>query len=273
MNHHPKPLRHFIENEIKLIATFEDGHTHGSWKDPGNYISHTGLVKDYWINKGVRRFQFLPIANNLICIDIDRKKGKDGLRDLYQVFSKKKLAMPEYLLDITRHPAHTQTPSNGFHLYFRYVGKELYPKTNITPGLEIVHDNHLLTAPGSQKEGKPYLFFGDLNKAPIFPYVLEEFVVEVNKKKKLKPSITWTYDNNNKQYAHMSLEKIEQTIIKQGRYSPESSRNEFAFAFAIFAKKKGYSEQEIEAYLANRMQAEDFTAREIQSTVRSAFKR
>jgi len=266
-----KPLKHFIESGIKVIPTHANGKTHGSWKDPKLFTGDLGKIKEHW-KTGFRKFQFMPCTHNLIVFDIDRKNGKDGIQEMFGLFNDKGVAMPGYLLDVNLHPAYTQTPSNGFHLYFRYSGSKRFKSGAIdvkTPGFECVHYNHLIAAPGSQKDNKPYIFYGDINKAPALPYVLESLLKPWGAEPEKK--VTWAYKQ--KEYGDMSLSKIQEVIDKQGQYSPGASRNKYAYAIACFARKKGYSTIDVESFLCGCLAAPDFTEREIKYTVESAFKR
>ena len=270
MGKNSKPLKHFIESGIKVIPTLANGKTHGSWKNPKLFTGELGKIEKYW-STGFRKFQFMPYTHNLVVFDIDRKGGKDGIQEMLTFFNKKGLAMPDYLLDVKQHPAHTKTPSNGFHLYFKYSGNKRFKSGAVdiqTPGFEVVHYNHLIAAPGSQKDNKPYDFYGDINKAPALPYVLES-LLELWKAEPEK-RVTWTY--RQKEYGDMSLSKIQEVIDKQGQYSPGASRNQYAYAIARFAKKKGYSTTDVESFLCGYLAAPDFTEREIKYTVNSAFK-
>ena len=263
-----KPLKHFFESGIKVIPTYTNGKTQGSWKDLSNFTNSLGDMQDHW-KSGFRKFQFMPCTHGLVVFDIDRKNNKDGIQELLELFNDKGLAMPDYLLDVKQHPAYTKTPSNGFHLYFRYSGNKKFKSCAITPGFEVVHYNHLVTAPGSQKDDKPYLFYGDINKAPALPYVLESMLEEWGAEP--EKQTTWTYKQ--KDYGDMPLFKIKEVIDKQGQYSPGDSRNQYAYAIACFARKKGHSTTDVESFLCGCLSAPDFTASEIKHTVKSAFKR
>lgn len=259
-----KPLKHFLEYGIKLIPTYPDGRTLGTWKDPGNFTAAPDRIAAYW-KEGFRRFQFHPIDNGLLCFDIDRKKGKDGLLELYRLFETS--AMPSYLVDAESFPAVTVTPSGGLHLYFKYTG-EKYKSGEIAEGLEAVHYNHLLTAPGSRKESGEYTFYGDLNQAPQLPPVLQNFLTEYREQKKLTP--VWTY--NQTERGPLSLEDIRGIIDRQGEYSPEASRNRYTYEIAKFAQRKGYSAGAVETYIRGMLEAPDFNGEEISRTVESAYK-
>ena len=262
------PVQHFIDNGIDLIPTLPSGATMGSWKDMQNYTRDIDLLARYWTDNGVRKYQLYPKVNGLICLDIDRKNGKDGLQELYGLFSQAGKAMPGYLLDVGTFPAYTATPSNGLHLYFRYQGMKLYRSGEIAPGLEAVHHNHLLTAPGSEKNGKAYVFYGDLADAPAMPAVLLSFLQEVTEE--TTPPIVWEY--RQAQHGELSLPAIEQIIERQGDYSALASRNRFTYEIAKFARKKGYSPIEVEEYIAQRYKSDTFTAYEIRVAINSAYR-
>ena len=263
-----KPLKHFLDCGIRVIPTYSDGKTRGSWKDPENFTSNLEDIRAYW-NQGIRRFQFHPIDCGLLCFDIDRKHGKDGLLELYRVFNTAGLAMPSYLIDVETFPAFTVTPSGGLHLYFRYAGESRYRSTEISPGLEAVHYNHLLTAPGSRKDTGEYVFYGDLREAPELPPVIGRFFTEYADPEKVSRPV-WTYDRPTR--GTLSLNDIAAVIDRQGEYSPGASRNRYTYEIAKFAKKQGYRPEDTEAYIRERFEAADFPLTEIRRTIDSAFR-
>lgn len=72
----PKPLAHFLSCGVKLIPTYADGRTKGSWKDASAFTTSRERVAEHW-QEGFRLFQLHPAENGF---DIDRKNGKDGLQ-------------------------------------------------------------------------------------------------------------------------------------------------------------------------------------------------
>ena len=262
------PLAHFLDHGVAVIPTLPSGATVGSWKDPANFTTDRDVVTRHWA-AGIHRFQFLPEAAGFLCLDIDRKNGKNGLAELYRIFTDTGLAPPTYLLAINTFPAQTATPSGGWHLYFRYRGHRRYTSSEIAPGLEAIHCNHLLTAPGSEKDGKPYRFSGDLHHAPPLPPVLEHFLTPYREAQ--KPKTVWAFEHE--KHGPLSLDDIAGIIARQGEYSPGSSRNRYVYEIAKFAHRKGYGPLDVEEYIRARFEAPDFDAREIAGAVRSAFKR
>lgn len=263
------PVKHFTNHGITLIATLPNGATIGSWKDPQNYTGDMARLAEYR-RQGIRKFQLQPKAHGYLCLDIDRKNGKDGLRELYNLFTRAGKAMPGCLLDIGSFPAYTATPSNGLHLYFRYSGLKLYRSCEIAPGLEAVHYNHLLTAPGSEKDGRHYIFYGNLDNAPEAPATLLAFLQEVKPEGETRRRIAWDYEQA--RHGQLTLQDIEQIIGKQGLYTPASSRNRYTYEVAKFAQRKGYSPIEVEEYIAQRYEGPTFTAYEIRQAINSAYK-
>lgn len=263
-----KPLGHFLDAGVAVIPTRDDGPTLGSWKDRGNFITDRDTLARYW-RQGYRRYQFHPAYHGLLCLDIDRKGGKDGLRALRKVFLDAGLVLPGYLEDVETFPARTVSPSGGLHLHFRYRGTRRYRSGEIAPGLEAVHYNHLLTAPGSQKDGRPYVFYGSLDDAPEAPPVLLRLLTVFDTEKKIYPR-PWTYDRHE---GPLSLDDIAGIIERQGEHSPESSRNRYVYELAKFAKRKDRPAGEVEAWARARFEAPDFDAREIAAAIESAYGR
>ena len=265
---HPKPIKHFIETGIGLIPTYPDGKTHGSWKDKNNFLYSLEQVGRFW-SKDIRWFQLYPYQSDLVVLDIDVKNGKNGINDLYRLFED--TPAPTYLETVDMHPCHVKTPSGGYHLYFLYAGRKQFQSGLIRqdmPGLEVIHYNHVLTAPGSERENGRYTLYGSLEQAPRLPRILEKHLPEYGVKKQAtnsyKPRDS-AYDNHN-----ITLDKIRETIDRQGDHA--HSRNGWCYSFARFARRKNYSPVAVESYLCQHFVEPDFTAGEIAQTIKSAFK-
>jgi len=73
-----------------------------------------------------------------------------------------------------------QTPSGGFHLYFRYEGPEL-KLLELAPGVGIKETQ--ITCPGSRREDGEYVLHGELDKAPPLYGLIIDAIEEVKRKK------------------------------------------------------------------------------------------
>lgn len=87
------------------------------------------------------------------------------------------------------------------------------------------------------------------------------------------PPIRWKFPTAGGADKPLSVERIAEIVNEQGQYSPGSSRNRFLYEVSKFARKKGHSAEEVTAWARATLEAEDFTAREIATTVRSAVER
>jgi hypothetical protein len=129
--------------------------------DPSAYTTDPEKIAIMW-NQGQRRFKAF-VRGRFLAIDVDRKPGKpDGLENFYRLFPRETL--PEELRNLPdSFPVFTVTPSNGFHLFFRYEGPELKLR-ELAPCVEI--KEFQITAPGSRRENGDYVLHGELNDAP-----------------------------------------------------------------------------------------------------------
>lgn len=278
-----KPLRHFIENGISVIPTFENKRTHGSWKDRKNFTRSPAAIKSAWAN-GVRRFQLHPYYDGFACFDIDRKSGIDGLKEFYDLG----INHPGFMKNVELHPAYTKTPSGGYHLYFRQPMAIKYNSGHIRPGLEVKSFNALITAPGSVKDGKTYEFYGDIRKTPLLPTPIFKYLTEYGSLKhsrKLYPEVnqnknvgTWDKllldaSGNNRSISDV-LDSMSRSIDGRGKQTANSSnRNCHTFALALWAAKAGIAGNDVESYVASRFGGNDFDGREIRLAVESGYKR
>lgn len=167
-------LKKYITAGIKLIPTKpnQEGNFYQLKKD-GEIIKIDSLPGlQYWINKGIERFIFIPKEAGFLCFDLDRNHGDgvDGVNNFYSWLKENGLnQIPLFKnLDGGSFPTYTTTASGGLHLYFKCTG-DLKTFATIAPGVEIKYNGLNITAGGSIKNGKPYSLHGELEKAPAIP--------------------------------------------------------------------------------------------------------
>jgi hypothetical protein len=146
--------------------------------DPAAYTTDVQEIAALW-NQGKRRFKAF-VRGRFLAVDVDRHPGKaDGLENFYKLFPRG--ILPEELRNLPESfPCYTQTPSGGFHFYFRYEGPELKLR-ELAPGVEI--KEWQITAPGSRRENGGYILHGDLNEAPPLYGLLIDRIGGVKQKK------------------------------------------------------------------------------------------
>jgi hypothetical protein len=285
----PSALEYIARTGIGIIPTYENTkHTLHSWKDETNFLYDCESVRSHW-NKGFSWFQLHPQTMFLIVIDLDIKSGKDGLKAMHEVFRKylKGSFLPAFLMDVDKHPCHVRTPSGGYHLYFfhsrydrKFKSEDISARLIDKPGFELIHYNHLVTAPGSIREKGEYKLIGSFDNVPHLPAVIYSLLSEYGvykpnqKRKQLYTANTLNYRGRNKLAGNkpLTLDDITQIIDKNGEYSPSISRNGYCYAVANFARKKGFDSINVQSYLASRFEAEDFQIGEIKDVIKSAFR-
>jgi len=146
--------------------------------DPEAYTTDLKKIAALW-NDGQRRYKAF-IRERFLAIDVDRKPGKaDGLETFYQIFPRETL--PAELQELPgSFPCYTQTPSGGFHLFFRYEGPELKLR-ELAPGIEI--KEWQITCPGSRRENGEYVLHGELDKAPPLYGLILDAIEETKRRK------------------------------------------------------------------------------------------
>jgi hypothetical protein len=218
----------------------------------------------------IQRFYFLPQAAGFFCLDIDRKNGKDGISEFYQYCEqqgKPRALLPAILRDLPESfPCYVSTPSGGYHLYFRYAGGKAPRKllSPDTPGVEIKQGAPGLTAPGSYKEGKPYVLHGDISGAPQLP----AFIVATLQPPQPKAAAYRPADNPRKEWGRPSWDKIREWTEQDGNYS---GRNDKAFSYALHARNHGWSESETIDQLRGEPGLDGLPDTEIETAVHSAY--
>ena len=214
--------------------------------EPGRIRDRERLLEKY--NQGVKRFIFRPCTAGLIGIDCDVKNGKDGIRELLNIIGLE----PEYF---------TSTPSGGKHYYFFSDGQD-YVSLEIKPGLEIKH-RAFITIAGSTSEKGSYTAHGDPENISPLPESLRRLIPVRN----ANPAPLYTPRAGES----ISLNKIYDTIRKQGLSPEHGNRNNFCFQFARYARKQAHRPDEVLNFLSF-LNSPDFSNREIQSAVQSAYR-
>ena len=261
-------LRHFAKFGIKMIPALETGPTIFKWSNRENFTCDPEEILSFWENN-LRLFRFEPVQKGLLVLDLDRKNGKDGLNTLENELIKKNIILP---FPISKPPVYTETPNNGLHIYFKFDGNEpVFKIKEPFPGVEIIHINKLCTAPGSVKDGKEYKFRGSLYEVPTIPLTLFRLLTkhhEYYPPVKPKPYLPKQHVKKK-----ISLEQIRDTLIKQGVFPAEGTRNSFCFEFSRYANKNGYRLQEAKEFLSQAV--EGFNSPQVNgfAAVKSAYKR
>jgi len=217
----------------------------------------------------IKSFRFIPKNTGFLCIDIDRKNGKDGIKEFYtwaERTGKPRNLLPSYLQNIPdSFPCYVQTPSNGYHLYFKFTGQKQKKKpiSPEAPAVEIFHDFPLVSA-GSFKDGKPYILHGELENAP----TISAFILEAIEPPKQKAAAYTPHTPTKKQWGKPSWELIVEWTEKDGI---GSGRNDLAFNLARHARNHGYTETETITAIKGEPSINGLPEKEIETAVRSAF--
>jgi hypothetical protein len=186
-------VEYFFIRNIKLIGVYDNGVAIASGKDYENaFTTHNYIIANLISGEDKRTngqkitlFYFRPYLANWVCLDINCKKDNDGLIEFYDLC--KKLGRSKELLPIilqnlpNSFPCYVETPNNGYHLYFRYEGKEVKDGCLAnTKNIEIKYKQ--LTAAGSYKYEKPYILHGSFDNIPEIPLFLRELITSPQSK-------------------------------------------------------------------------------------------
>jgi len=187
----------------------------------------------------------------MLCIDLDYKNGKNGWLELQKIY-------PCELKNIF----HVHTPSGGLHLYF-ITDKTPYVSCEILSGVEI-KSKAFITLPGSVSNRGEYIPVGNPESIGGLPAEIQKLIPV----RQASPAPTYTPRAGD----NISLNKIYDVIRKQGLTPSEGNRNNFSFQFARYARKQGHRPDEVISFLSFLI-GQDFTQREIESCVNSAYGR
>lgn len=200
---------------------------------------------------GTRRFVFPPASARMVSADLDEKGGKHGVAVYREITG----------VD-PRDGFHTATPSGGVHVYFFTDGTD-YVSCEARPGVEI-KSRAYITLPGSRSDRGSYIPHGDPAEIGDIPAALASIIPVRRSEPEPVPPRPATGEA-------LPLARIFETVVNQGTVPLSGSRNQFIFSFARFARRKGYDAESVVRYLSS-FAAADFSVREIQTTVRSAWR-
>jgi len=217
-------------------------------------------------------FRFCPARTGMLCLDIDRGHGnrKDGVEEFYALWEeagRSRCCLPTFLQDIGQDsfPVYTTTPRGGYHLFFRYHGPAV-KKGLLAPNVEVFHTSAFLTAPGSVRDGRPYVLHGNFADAPELPPLLRRRLLP--SREKPLPKAFFRLDNARGK----GIPSLEQLAVWAERDRSCSGRNELCFEIARRAAREDYpyAPEEVVAFLASWPPTAGH--RQIRSAVRSAFR-
>jgi hypothetical protein len=270
-------LTYMTGKGIALIAAYDSGATiAGGAERAAAFTTDMSIIDglragtDSRAKGRINRFYFVPRSAGLLCLDIDRKNGKDGIHEFYawaERAGKPRHLLPRFLQDLPDNfPCYVQSPSGGLHLYFSYSGGKVQkkPLSPDTPGVEIKHGEPGLTSPGSYKNGNPYILHGDIENAPPLP----AFILAAIEPPKPRSAAYIPKQPEKKDWGKPSWEKIRDWTETDGA---GAGRNDRAFNMARHARNHGYTEAETLAVMRGEPYLDGLPEKEIETAVKSAF--
>lgn len=169
-------LETYLQNNIALIPSKDKRPIIAYTKEPERMITDLNALTA-WKQKNVTEYGFIPSANNLLILDLDKgdqhANKADGIANFTRLVQSATLnaKLRGYLENFPANfPCYTQTPSGGIHLYFRasYITPELAKRLDYGKASENIElkYNTKATAAGSVINGKEYILQGQLKNAP-----------------------------------------------------------------------------------------------------------
>jgi len=269
-------LKHVIEYGIKLIPVLNDGRYPCKKEGFEKYLTDDLNKIEEYRKEGYSLFRFKPEDSGLLCIDIDvgHSNKIDGIKKFYEFLEKNKIPkvrLPKYLQDIAggSFPVYCQTPSGGYHLYFKYNRNKI-KKQNIGKNVEVFYEGYI-NSPGSYKGGKPYVFYGDLQNTPNFPPILLSLLKEFKEEETIEEEkrITETQHKQAKEATKKEYTQEELFNYVKADYS-FTGRNELCFRYALRAKKEEFTQSEVISFLKNNPETKGHDC--IKPAVQSAYR-
>lgn len=284
----PAPIIELATAGVKLIAAYESGATIAKGDEyQAAFTCDLDELASLWAGNGdragrargipLRRYRYEAAAAGFIVLDLDRKNGKDGVKDLHDALTLARFIIPRQLayLDDDSHPCTVYTPSGGFHLYYKYTGSpQNHAALTASGAVELFHTGNLITAPGSEKDGKPYRMAGSFYDAPTWPPILAAILarkLEAEarlKQEKAAKRAAYQAKQQGRNTTKPNLEQIAQWTIDDGE---GTSKNPLCAGIALRAARYGYTAGEIETFLTTYPDTAGH--KQIVDAIKSAFQK
>ncbi len=281
----PAALKAFLERGIPLIGAYPSKAAIASGGEYRRaFTSSPETIRALWEGRGdpegrakgtpIRLFRYIPGEAGFLCIDLDRghEDGEDGPANFHVIFRREGIVLPAVLKALDAFPCYVRTPGGGIHLYFRYRGPRRYPHQYLAPAVEVFHHGSAMTAPGSEKDGRPYFLVGDLDAAPALPPIIERRLkLPADERPGQAPKPRFTYDRPDWERQPPPLDLVAEWAVRDGHYE---GRNRLCFEVARRARRPdyAYTPDDVIAFLQRFPAVDGLLAREIETAVHSAFK-
>lgn len=239
-----------FDKNVYLLPANKDGKPLYKDTPKGRITNVISLQK--WQGRGYTRFIFRPCTGNLIVIDLDRHPEQgDGVKAFQALTG----------INPFTHPYYVQTPGNGVHLYFQADGRD-YVSCPILSGCEVKY-KAFVTIAGSLSDKGQYIPVGNFSEIPPIPGVLKKLL-------KVKPAERT--QEPRKYFSDSSIDELAATVARtDGLCFQPGARNMTAFSLAKYARKRGKDQNDVISWIVQNFSSQDFTHREIQAAVRSAY--
>lgn len=254
-NTEPKDtLETYLQNKIALIPSKDKRPIIAYTKEPEKMITDFERLAN-WKQKGVTEYGFIPSANNLLVLDLDKgdthANKADGIANFTRLAQSATLndRLRGYLENFPANfPCYTQTPSGGLHLYFRasYITPELARRLDYGKASENIElkYNTKATAAGSVINGKEYILYGKLENAPKMTLDLLDLLI----KPKPKP-VKRQYRNFEKSDGKKWNETPEGIIDKATELYSGFMHHDFIYKTAVLFHNAGMDKATAERYI------------------------
>jgi hypothetical protein len=268
----------YLDRKIKLIGRYESGAAIAAGESYLKaFTADMETIKALMSGAGdkegrtkgtqIQRFDFRPADYGFLCLDIDVKNGKDGIKDFYALlesWGKPRDKLPAALRVLPESfPCYVTTPSGGVHIYFKYRGPDTGKLLSQQyESIEIKYGGRTITIAGSRKPGGEYILHGSLDAAPD----LYGFIAD-----KLRP------DKEPRQYIPMRKEQWKTSWDKICEFTDTdekagAGRNNRAYSLALHAKTHGWNEADTLNALHHEPSIGGLPVTEIMTAIKSAYR-
>lgn len=272
-------LEMYLQNKIALIPEKDKRPIIAYTKEPERMITDFQTLQA-WKQKGVTEYGFIPSANNLLILDLDKgdthANKADGVKNFIDLVSNAGLKdrLRGYFSNFpANYPCYTETTSGGLHLYFKasYITPELSRRFDnaalSAKNIEVKY-NTKTTAAGSVRNGKAYTIHGNLTNAPEMTFDLLELLIKAQP----KPAKTY-YRNFEKTNGGKWNESPAGIIDKANELYSGYANHDFIYRAAVLFHNAGYDKATAERYiLQTRQHTERANQADTQTAINSIYR-
>lgn len=220
-------------------------------------------IRAWWERNPGANLGLAPGAD-LLVLDVDTKHGIDG-HDTLTGF--------EFVHGELPPTRTTETPSGGWHLYFKKPPElRIKNRVNVRPGLDVRTLGGYLVAPPSVIDGKPYRWLNDAPMADAPPWLVALVTEEKQPAPPMAPQApTATPRGARDTYTQRAIDRATSDVLSAGPGERNNELNAAAYGLARLAAADRLDWGQVSQALERAAVAAGLALSEVRATLKSAW--